>query len=73
MILAQLAAEAPTVLAGVVDPGTGEAPPGSEGFLTIIRWGAWLAFGICVLGVIVAGAMMPSPRAAGRARNTAHA
>jgi peptidoglycan/LPS O-acetylase OafA/YrhL len=66
VILAQLAADASTLLAGatpapgngVPNPGTGQAPPGSEGFLTIIRWGAWLAFGICVLGVILAGAMM---------------
>lgn len=46
------------VLAAVPDPGQGVAPPGSEGFLTIIRWAAWIAFGICVLGVIVAGGAM---------------
>lgn len=46
------------VLAGVPDPGSGTAPPGSEGFLTILRWTAWIAFGVCVMGVILAGAMM---------------
>ncbi|MGL5858161.1 MAG: hypothetical protein ACRC35_07125 [Angustibacter sp.] len=46
------------VLTSVPNPGNGEAPPGSDGFVTILKWAAWLAFGICVLGVIVAGAMM---------------
>ncbi len=65
MILAQMAldtaatlAPAADVLAAVPDPGSGEAPPGSEGFLKILRWAAWIAFGVCVLGVIVAGALM---------------
>lgn len=58
MILAQLAAENTTVLAGVFDPGSGEAPPGSEGFQTILRWAAWIALGVCVLGIITTGAMM---------------
>lgn len=44
--------------AAVPDLGTGEAPPGSEGFLLILRWVAFIATGICVLGVIVAGAAM---------------
>lgn len=51
-------AAAAEIVASVPDPGGGEAPPGSEGFLTILRWAAWIAFGVCVLGVIVAGAMM---------------
>lgn len=46
------------VLGALPDPGLGEAPPGSEGFLTILRWVAWIAAGICVLGVIITGAMM---------------
>ena len=69
MILAQLAADASLLLAdvpepgtggggGVPNPGNGEPPPGSAGFLRIMRWAAWIAFGICVLGVILAGAMM---------------
>lgn len=46
------------VLAAVPDPGAGQAPPGSEGFTTILGWAAWIAFGVCVLGVIVAGGAM---------------
>jgi hypothetical protein len=49
---------ATSLLLGVPDPGAGVAPPGSEGFLTILRWVAYIALGICVLGVIVAGASM---------------
>lgn len=46
------------VLAAVPDPGTGEAPPGSEGFLIILRWVAWLVFALCVLGVLITAATM---------------
>ena len=42
----------------VPDPGQGEAPPGSEGLLRILRWGAFIGLVACVLGVIVCGAMM---------------
>ena len=47
------------------DPGAGTAPPGSEGFLTILQWAAWIAFGICVLGVIIAGGAMAIGRSRG--------
>ena len=54
-----LAVAAPTdVLAAVPNPGQGEAPPGSAGFLRILRWAAWVAFAVCVLGVIITGARM---------------
>jgi Type IV secretion system pilin len=56
VILVHLLAASP--LAAIPDPGQGEAPPGSEGFLTILSWAAWIAFGVCVMGVIAAGAMM---------------
>lgn len=46
------------VAAGVPNPGMGEAPPGSEGFLLILRWAAWIVLGLAVLGVIFAGARM---------------
>ena len=46
------------VLAAVPDPGGGEAPPGSEGFLTLLRWAAWIATGVCVGGVIWTGGRM---------------
>jgi type IV secretory pathway VirB2 component (pilin) len=39
----------------VLDPGEGVAPPGSEGFVTIVNWVAWIAVGLCVVGVILAG------------------
>jgi len=47
----------PAVVA-VVNPGAGEAPPGSQNFEKIIGWGAWIALGIGVLGIIGIGAMM---------------
>ncbi len=43
---------------GVPNPGGGEPPPGSEGLVTILKWAFYLASGLCVLGVIVAGGMM---------------
>lgn len=38
-------------------PG-GEAPPGSEKLLKIVDWVRWIAFAVCVLGILIAGAMM---------------
>lgn len=46
------------VIAQVPNPGGGEAPPGSEGLLTILRWAAWIALALGVLGVIIAGITM---------------
>jgi hypothetical protein len=57
-VLDHLAAATLTVFAQVPDPGQGKTPPGSDKFLTILQWSAWLAFGVCVLGVIIAGATM---------------
>ncbi len=42
----------------VPDPGTGAAPPGFEGFITILQWTKWISLGICVIGLMVAGATM---------------
>lgn len=42
----------------VPDPGTGEAPPGAEGFLLILRWAFWIGLAVCVGGLIAAGAYM---------------
>jgi type IV secretory pathway VirB2 component (pilin) len=39
----------------VLDPGEGQAPPGSENVVTIVNWIAWVAVVLCVIGVIVAG------------------
>lgn len=41
----------------VPDPTPGP-PPGSDKFLTILNWAAWIALGVCVAGVIAIGAMM---------------
>lgn len=51
------------VLAGPVNPGAGEAPPGSDGVTTIVKWIAWVVFALAVIGVLVtAGAMMINNR-----------
>jgi len=42
----------------VPDPGGGSAPPGTQGFTTILSWGKWLAFGIAMAALIAAGAML---------------
>ncbi|GGC17736.1 hypothetical protein [Cellulomonas carbonis] len=33
-------------------------PPGTEGLLDIMGWVKWVALAICIIGLIVAGAMM---------------
>jgi hypothetical protein len=42
----------------VPNPGKGEAPPGSDGLITILRWVFYIASAMCVLGVLIAGGMM---------------
>lgn len=46
------------VLAAIPDPGQGEAPPGSDGFLTVLGWAAWVVFGLCVAGLLVVAGKM---------------
>jgi len=58
MMLAHLISEAANVLPLVDDPGVGQAPPGSDQFNKVIGWVTWIAFSICLLGVVIAGAMM---------------
>ncbi|GAA1750971.1 conjugal transfer protein TrbC [Aeromicrobium alkaliterrae] len=53
-----IAAQLAYYVTQVPDPGSGTAPPGSEGIITILQWAAWIAAAVCVLGVIIAGAMM---------------
>ena len=45
-----------TDTSSVFNPGLGSAPPGDAGtkFHMIISWGAWIAFGVCVAGVLYA-------------------
>lgn len=33
-------------------------PPGTDGFVTIMGWVKWVALAICILGLILAAAMM---------------
>lgn len=33
-------------------------PPGTSGFTTIMGWVKWVALAVCVIGIIVAGALM---------------
>lgn len=48
-----------TLASIVPDPGMGEAPPGADGgFLLILRWTFWIALGVCVGGLVGAGAYM---------------
>lgn len=49
----------------VPNPGSGEPPPGAEDLLQILQWVMWIAAGICVLGIVVAGAMMAISAARG--------
>ena len=46
------------VLANIPQVGQGIAPPGSDKFLTILQWGAWVVFGLCVAGVLVSAAKL---------------
>ncbi|GAA2052096.1 hypothetical protein [Nocardiopsis rhodophaea] len=46
-------------LAAVPDPGAGSAPEGvASGVETILAWVKWVSLGVCVLGLMVAGATM---------------
>lgn len=51
------------VITEIPNPGTGEAPPGSDGLLTILKWVAWIVFGLAVAGILItAGTMMVNNR-----------
>ena len=54
IVATQLVVAAPNP---ITDPGT-EAPPGSGGILTILKWFLWLAFVACVAGVAKAGGLL---------------
>lgn len=46
------------VLAAVPNPGSGTAPPGSEKFLTLLKWTAWGVFFACVAGLLLGAGRM---------------
>ncbi|MFK4083232.1 conjugal transfer protein TrbC [Kribbella sp. NPDC020789] len=54
MMLAHLISEVPSLL----PLGGGQRPPGAEKLDLVIDWVRWIAFTICVLGILIAGAMM---------------
>lgn len=45
-------------MANIPDPGDGQQPPGFEKFTTVMGWVKWVALGVCVIALIVAGARM---------------
>ncbi|WP_420116578.1 hypothetical protein [Micromonospora sp.] len=42
----------------VLDPGQGEAPPGSDKITTVVNWVAWIVFAACVVGLLICAAKM---------------
>lgn len=36
----------------------GKKPPGADKLLEIVDWVRWIAFTVCILGILIAGAMM---------------
>lgn len=48
------------LLAAVPNPGSGTQPPGKVGadVTTILSWGAWVVFAMCVAGVLTVAGMM---------------
>ena len=46
------------VITEIPNPGTGEAPPGSAGLLTILKWIAWIVFALAVVGILITAATM---------------
>jgi peptidoglycan/LPS O-acetylase OafA/YrhL len=53
------------VIAQVPNP-TGAPPPGSDKFLKILNWAAWIATAAAVAGVFIVGAMMAVQHQHGR-------
>ena len=45
------------ITTGIPDPAPVQ-PPGTDGLSTILGWVKWVALAVCVMGLIVAGALM---------------
>jgi hypothetical protein len=45
-------------LASDVPNPDAKRPPGAEGLITILSWAKWVGLGMCVLGLIIVGALM---------------
>jgi len=58
MMLVHLVSEAASQLPLIDDPGVGTEPPGAQQLNLVLKWVTWIAFTICVLGIVIAGAMM---------------
>ncbi|GAA4060828.1 MULTISPECIES: hypothetical protein [Actinomadura] len=46
------------VAVAIPNPGQGEAPPGAAQLEKMLRWVAWVVFGLCVAGVLIAAGRM---------------
>ncbi|MFB8772371.1 hypothetical protein [Streptomyces broussonetiae] len=68
--LADLAA-VPDQPSGVPDVGGGEAPPGAEGLLTVLKWVAWSVTALCVAGIFGVAARMAVDHSRGGGREHA--
>lgn len=55
----------------VPDPGNGSRPPGFEKFTDVLGWVKWIALGILVVALIIAGVRMAF--GAGRGEGGEHA
>ncbi|EST26872.1 MULTISPECIES: hypothetical protein [Streptomyces] len=62
---------APVPPSGVPDVGGGEAPPGAEDLLKILRWVAWTVTILCVAGIFGVAARMAVDHSRGGGRDHA--
>lgn len=46
-----------TAIMSLPDPDAVQ-PPGTDGFISIMGWLKWVALALCIIGLIVAGALM---------------
>jgi hypothetical protein len=65
--LTHLAAASPPP-SGVPDVGGGEAPPGADGLLTVLKWVAWSVTALCVAGIFGVAARMAVDHSRGGGR-----